>query len=468
MIRPKSRECLIRMASFSALAVYGCGDSTPPPAPSVSPPSAAAATSSTARSPAASSDPIATHRQLIEALKAKVQLIAAVQDVASARAVSDRFPEAERRHRELDGQFRNSLLTDLQRQEIAQQFGSQLAELEKSWNEQYVRVVLIPGAWEHMNPELAPFADLTVYPEDAAGLESAVVGLLQKAIEIQRQVTNVETAKELSARYRASIARIGVLLARLNKARGVPGGQEADSPTVRQLRREFDAEWQRIARLSDAARVLNGEGVRAVVAVDSTADWAPLLTELRSGDQVRVRNTLNQMGSLQPPPAWKVEVFPDVVKLLEFEPVRGSAVELLKKGWFGPDQVATVFEVADGLSDNGLKEDLYEGISRLPNLGTAEIERLAALFPTSTGRTVQLLRNVGPNAEPVAQSFAGHEKEGVRIGVCEVLRDIGSPASAEVLQKLAEDPDRGVASKANEALREIAKPDSQRPHLRDR
>jgi hypothetical protein len=274
----------------------------------------------------------------------------------------------------------------------------------------------------------------------------------------------------LSASYRAATARIGVLLAGLGKARGVPGVQEANPPAVRQLRQQFDSEWQRIARLSDAARVLNGDRERVVTIVSgqSTAESAPVLAELRSGDLVRIGNTLNQMTAMNPPPVWKSQVLPDLLKLLEFERVRGSAAEVLKKGWFAPEQIGQVFDAADALQDRGYKENVYEGISQQPGLDTAHIERLATLFPESPGRTVGLLRTVGPAAEPVAQKYADHEKREVRICVCEVLRDIGSSASTEVLTKLSEDSNRSVSSKAKEALREIAKPADQRPHLRKR
>jgi hypothetical protein len=414
-------------------------------------------------------DPADTSRRLNEALDLKVQLISSVRDVASARAVASRFPEAERRHRRLDEQVRNALLNDAQRAELERQYGVRRAELERAWNDEYARVVFIPGAWEHMHPELAAFADMTVYTDDAAGLETAVVNLLQKSIELQRQVTSVETARQLSAKYRASTARIGILLSRLNKARGASGGKEAHSSTVQQLRRDFDFERKRINSLQGAGRALQGEEDAApVVRIDKASSQSPLVAELRSGDVVRARNALNQMTGIEPLPPWRADVLPDVLRLLELDQVRDSAAEVLKKGWFGTDQITLVLDVADKQQDKGVRERLYEGVSRTPGLDRPTIERLASLFPESASRTVELLRTVGPAAEPVAQQFADHKSKEVRICVCEVLRDIGSGASTEVLKKLEKDSDDGVASKAREALREIAKPASERPHLRNR
>ncbi|QDT56044.1 hypothetical protein Pan44_40940 [Caulifigura coniformis] len=469
MKRNGSRSGILRLLPLAALVVSGCGKSTEPAGPTSATP-ATSASGSPVPAPMTASDPTDVYRDLLEALNTKVALISTVQDIPSAKVVSDRFPEADRRHNVLADQYRNSLLTEAQRKEIEQQFGTRQAELEKAWNEHYSRVAFIPGAWENMHPELAPFADMTSYPDDAAGLEAAIIERLQKSIEIQRQVTDVETAKKWGTQYQVASARIGVLLGKHNQARGARGGKDADTPTIQQLRREFDAQRQRINGIPDAARLLNGEAPRTttVVSLESSADWQPIVIELQSGDVVRVRNTLNQMSGINPPPPWKSHVFPELIKLLDFEPVRGSAAEALKKGWFGPQQSLQVLDAADHQQDRGFKEMLYEGVSRVPGLEEATIERLAALFPISPGKTVSLLREVGPKAEPVAQKYAGHENHEVRICVCEVLRDIGSQASQDLLKTLAEDSNKSVASKAKEALREIEKPAAQRPHLRNR
>jgi hypothetical protein len=464
------RKILAALLLPAAIAISGCAKSEIASTTPGSGQSAAADVGAHQTAPAAQSDPVETSRQLIEALDRKVQLISSVHDVDSARAVAGEFPTADRLHRRLDEHLRNALLSDSDREKLQQEFGTKRAELERSWNDEYARVVFIPGAWEHMHPELAAFADMTVYPDDSAGLENGVVNLLQKAIELQRQVTSVETARQLSAKYRASTARIGILLGRLNKARGATGGKEAHSTAVQQLRRDFDFERKRINSLQGAGRALQGEEDAApvVARVDKASGQSPLVAELRSGDVVRARNALNQMTGIEPPPPWKSEVLPDVLRLLEYDQVRDSAAEVLKKGWFDSSQVTLVLDTADKQQDMGVLERLYEGVSRIPNVDRASIERLASLFLVSTGRTVELLRTVGPAAEPVAQLYAGHEKKDVRIGVCEVLRDIGSQASTEVLKKLEQDPDKGVADKAREALREIAKPANERPHLRNR
>jgi hypothetical protein len=191
------------------------------------------------------------------------------------------------------------------------------------------------------------------------------------------------------------------------------------------------------------------------------------LYQKRSQDRTRIINALNRLPHTSPDPA-HATIAAEVLPLLEFEPVRGSAAETIKRGWFSPRQIPEIRAAISKLEDRGYRYMLAEGIARTPDLDADNIAFLATLFDEEPGQAVSVLRIVGPASETVAHEYALSPKVDVRKCVCELLKDIGSEASIPVLQKLSQDTDRGVSAKAQEAIREIGKPIDQRPHLRDR
>jgi hypothetical protein len=460
----------------------------PPPPPSVIPPAApppqaaaannAPAANAFAPGAALPDDPVEIARQSLAALREKVQLISSVHDLDSAKAVAGTFPAASARHRQLSDKLGNRLLTDDVRQQIETEIKPEEQELGTSWAKEYHRVAFIPGAWENMHPELMPYADMTVLPEDADGLEREAVRMLTQAIELSRQVTDANKAAEVSPRYRVATCRLSPVLTKLNLARGGSGAREVHSDQIRGLRLAFDAERKRASAIEGAyAALVHGEqspaGGTAAAAANRTpssglpAEIDQILGELRSAEIPRIRNGVIRLGGMKPGPG-REAVGAELLKLLEFEPVRGSAVEAMKQGWLGLDQIPELRDALGRLQDRGLRYSLAEGMSRIDGLDQESIAFLATIFDESPGDAVRVLRNLGPAAEPVVHPYAASPSAEVRKAVCEVLRDIGTEASLTTLQGLTEDGDRGVADKAREAIREIGKPTSQRPYLRDR
>lgn len=420
-------------------------------------------------------DPLELARASLEALAEKVRLISLVQDLETAKSVSNQFPQVARQQRLLDEKLGNRLIPKDVQQQIDQQFTSRRRELDAAWSREYVRVAFLPGVWEQMHPELVSVADLTVLPEDAAGLEREATRLLTQATQLSQQVTDIPKALELSPQYRVATARIAPVLARLNVARGGSGVQENQPPQVRQLGLLFDAERQRLGSIPGAFQALHYGEVdqtqTAIAAVSSpdpkVAEAQQLLVELRSQEVPRMRNAMLRLGGLQPGP-FSAEITQELIGLLDVEQLRGSAVEALKHGWLPGDKIPAVREAMARIDDRGLKYNLAEVISRMPSLDQQTIEFLAAIIHESPGDAVRCLRNVGPAAEPVVLTYVSDSSREVRKAVCETLRDIGSSASLPALESLVTDADRGVAEKAREAIREIGKPVEQRPHLRNR
>jgi hypothetical protein len=468
-------------ASRPAPAPQIGGPPAAPPPPGVvqgSAPAAATATPAAVPALAVPEDPVELARLSLAALAEKVRLIASVHDLDSARAVSREFPAVDARHRQLSEKLGNRLLSEEARQQIDAEFGPQERELGAAWAKEYHRVAFIPGAWEYMHPQLTPFADLTVMPQDPEGLEREATRMLTTAIDLLRQATDANQALEVSPRYRVSTCRLSSVLTKLSAARGGTGVREVLSPQIVALRRVFDDERKRMGAVAGAHdALLYGEppspgGSGAASLAQSFLGGKPsatdqVLQDLRSGEVPRVRNAVVLLGGMQPG-GDREAIGAELIKLLDFEPARGSAVEALKHGWFARNQIPQIRDAMARQEDRGYRYSLAEGISRTADPEPQTIEFLARLFAESPGDAVRVLRNVGPAAEPVAQQYAGHPQVEVRIAVCELLRDIGTEASLPTLQKLAQDPDRGVADKAQEAVREIGKPLNQRPHLRDR
>ena len=419
-------------------------------------------------------DPLELARLAVEAHAEKVRLISTVHDLETAKAVSGTFPAVDTRHRLLEEKLGSRLLSDEVKRQLDEQFKARRDELQKDYAREYVRVAFIPGAWEHMHPELTPFADMTVIGPDAASLEREAGRMLTESIRLMQQAGDVEKALELSPRYRVATCRLGPVLGRLNVASGGSGIREIQPPQVTALRRRREQEERRFLSLPGVYHALRyGErkpqvgGGPVIAANPAAAQTDQIVADLRSQDRTRIINALNRLPHTSPDPAHAV-IAAEVLPLLEFEPVRGSAAETIKRGWFSPSQIPEICSAISKLEDRGFRYMLAEGIARTPDLDADNIAFLATLFDEDPGRAVSVLRIVGPASETVAHQYALSPKVDVRKCVCELLKDIGSEASLSVLQKLTQDTDRGVSAKAQEAIREIGKPLNQRPHLRDR
>ncbi len=419
-------------------------------------------------------DPVELSRLSVEAHREKIGLIATVHDLETAKAVSGTFPALDERHRLIEEKLGNRLLSEELKQQLEREFKAQRDQLRSDYAKEYVRVAFIPGAWEHMHPELAPLADMTVIPQDAAGLEREAVRMLTESLAILRQVTDVNQALALSPRYRAATCRIGSVLGRLNVALGGSGVREVQSPQVRELRRLRDEEQRRLhtiqgalAALEHGQRPVAGPVASQVAANPNQSESDRIVQELRSQDRRQITNTLNQLPETLPA-AGHEAIGAEAIRLLDFEPLRHSAVETIKRGWFSPQQIPQLREAMAKQEDRGLAYIMAEGISRVPDLDRENIEFLATLFDENPGKAVAVLRNVGPAAQTVIHAYATSPKVEVRQTVCEALRDIGTAESLPTLEKMLQDPDRGVVDKAKEAIREIGRPVSERTHLRQR
>ena len=75
----------------------------------------------------------------------------------------------------------------------------------------------------------------------------------------------------------------------------------------------------------------------------------------------------------------------EVIRLFDFEPVAGSALEAIKRGWFSPSQISALKAAIPKFKDRNLHYIVYEGISRVPNLDRENIEFLASLFNENPG-----------------------------------------------------------------------------------
>jgi HEAT repeat protein len=449
------------------------------PATPVQPAANHSATSGAAAAAAAPVDnfpdnPVELSKLSSDVHREKIRLIGTVQDLASAKAVSGTFPALDERHRRIEEKLGNRLLTEEVKQQLQRDFQAERDQLRGDYANEYVRVAFIPGAWEHMHPELAPLADMTEIPQDAQGLNREAVRLLTESLDILRQVTDVNKALELSPRYRVATCRIGPILGRLNTALGGSGIREVQSPQVQELRRQRDEEMNRLRMIHGAPvalehgqRPVAGPVATQVTAAPQQSQSDRIVLELRSQDQRQIINTLNQLPETLPAASHEA-IGAEVIRLFDFEPVAGTALEAIKRGWFSPSQIAELKAAIPKFKDRNLHYILYEGISRTPNLDRENIDFLATLFNEEPGKAVSVLRNVGPAAQPAIFPYATSTSVEVRQCVCEALKDIGLAESLPTLEKLAQDPHPGVVSKAKEAIREIGRPISERTHLRQR
>ena len=440
---------------------------SPPQPPLASPPVVAAAQPEEPLP----DDPLELARQALAAQQECIRLISSVTDIESAKTVADSYPQIDRRHRLLEEKLGRLLIPAAVQQQLDREFKPQQQELRQQWGHEFNRVAFIPGAWEHMHPELASYADMTVIPQDQAGLEQHATRLLAQAIELVRQVTDVNKALELSPRYRVVSNKIAPVLMKLNVANGGSGAREVQSPTIKALRKQHDEERRRLSSIAGANNALRyGERPVAGTAVAGPAGNASAIeqtvAELRSGDSTRVINALIRLDQVNPAQE-RAPVCAEALKLLAHERVRGTAVDSIKKGWFAPSQISQIIAAMPMLEDRGLRYQLAEGIAKTPNLDRETIQFLATLFDENPGQAVHVLRIVGPPAEPVIQAYAASSNVEIRKAVCEALRDIGSDASLPTLEKLTKDSDRGVADKAQEAIRGIGRPLEQRHHIRE-
>jgi HEAT repeat protein len=156
----------------------------------------------------------------------------------------------------------------------------------------------------------------------------------------------------------------------------------------------------------------------------------------------------------------------ELLALLDHEEVRHSAADGIKKGWLVKSQIPQLIEVISRMDDRGLRKDLGVGIGRVPDLDRSTMEILATAFLPTPGAAFEIFRTIGPPAEPVLHQFVTDDRVEVRRTVCELLGNIGSEASIPILEQLEKNPDRGVAAKAEQAIKEIRRPPIQRPYLR--
>ena len=418
-------------------------------------------------------DPVELSRLSNEAHREKIRLIASVQDLDSAKAVSSTFPAVDARHRRIEKKLGSRLLSDELKLQLERDFKAERDQLLGEYSKEYVRVAFIPGAWEHMHPELTPLADMTVIPQDAAGLEREATRLLNDSLAILRQVTDANKALELSPRYRVATCRLGPILSRLHVALG-GGVNERQPPQVQALRRQRDEELRRLLSVHGAGDALShGErptpiaSIPRIAANPQQSDADRVIAALRSQDRVQITNTLNLLPDTFPA-AEHEAIGAEVIRLFEFEPLAANALESIKRGWFSPSQIPQLKEAIPRFKPTNLHYVVYEGISRTPSLDRENIDFLASLYDENPGIAVSVLRNVGPAAQESIFPYASSSKVEVRQCVCEALKDIGLEASLPTLEKLSQDSHPGVSSKAKEAIREIGRPVSERTHLRQR
>ncbi|HUE73530.1 MAG TPA: hypothetical protein VMP01_21820 [Pirellulaceae bacterium] len=418
-------------------------------------------------------DPVELSRLANEVHREMVRLIASVQDLASAKAVAGTFPAVDARHRRIEKKLGSRLLSAEMKQQLERDFKAERDRLLGEYSKEYVRVAFIPGAWEHMHPELTPLADMTVIEQDAAGLEREATRLLSESLAILRQVTDVNKALALSPKYRVATCRLGPILSRLHVALG-GGVNERQPPQVRELRRQRDEELRRLMSIHGAGDALaHGErpattaSIPRIAANPQQSETDQVVAALRSQDRTQIINTLNQLRETLPEVGHE-PIGAEVIRLFNFEPVAGSALEAIKRGWFSPRQIPELKASIPKFKATNRHYILYDGISRTPNLDRQNIDFLASLFDENPGIAVSVLRNVGPAAQESIFPYGTSTKVEVRQCVCEALKDIGLEASLPTLEKLSQDSHPGVSSKAKEAIREIGRPVSERTHLRQR
>lgn len=186
-----------------------------------------------------------------------------------------------------------------------------------------------------------------------------------------------------------------------------------------------------------------------------------LLLELQSGDEVRVRNAILKLSEFPPGPGREV-IGAELVKLLPHEKVRGSAVDAIRQGWLGREQIPLVQEAMTKIRDRGMQGQLVVGISKFPDLNDETIEWISEYYNVDHGSTVESWRNIGPRAEPFIYKYLKHSQADKRKDACKVLGEIGTAASLPYLERMLNDRDRGVVAEASKAILEIQKPADQR------
>jgi hypothetical protein len=520
-----------------------------------------------------SDDPAVLSQQLLDHFERRNALIRSVVDVDSAKAVADRYPAVTDRVNALEAKLRSRLLSDEERQTLDAQFKARLDEGRREWTKEFMRVAAIPGAYENMDPDLAPHADLTPFPTDGEGLLQDAIRSLTKALEAARQVQNAETARKFSGAYRAANARAAPAMAGVRRARKL-GINDRNPPQIEELVKQQDVELARIGRIqglhalftrgeesptapaaaSQAAGVrvakldlppsataffgqhpdpllvrlvdvkdhqdretldhlisassprlsnrlgtANGEILMspvtdlegflakltfAEVAVDRTTrvvELRPryplpdlsevaveqLLPELESGDEQRVINAINRLNHIKPGKG-RERIGEALLKLIPIERVRHSAVDGIRHGWLGHEQIARVQKMLPTIQDSGQREQLVIGISKLPDLDEETIGWISGFYPTEHGAVMECWRNIGPAAEPFVQEYLKHPKHEKRKDACKTLGRIGTEASIPLLEQMLSDSDRGVAEEAKKAIEEIKKPEEQREYFKRR
>ncbi|HZL89030.1 MAG TPA: HEAT repeat domain-containing protein [Pirellulaceae bacterium] len=466
--------CLVALAFAIGLS-GGC--KPPPPAATATPAAASQAASvppaasdpqASPAPPAAAApakvnpdDPLEQSRQLVEAHAEVIRLLSTVKDLETAKAVAGKYPAASERHRLLEEKLRNRLLTREVRLEVNRQFKKRREQLQEQWKKEHARVAFIPGALEHMDPELTPFADLTVMPDDVDGLEREILRLRARAINLLRQTTDLESAVELSANFRAVVCRLPDIHRRMFELRSRLGMVGVELPRVALQMREYEAELRRLGLtpgVFDALRYGKAPTSTPLVSEFTSeahrAECDRIIENLLAADKQQVTSALAELRETTPDIA-RERVGNLLFLHLQSHNYSSDAAEAFKRGWFSPTQMGQMSEAVVYQRDREVAFKLAEGISRVPILNREAIDFLASLLDENPAAAAVALRNVGAAAESIVQTYAASPKAEVRLTVCELLGDIGTEVSLPTLQKLTSDSDRQLAAKAHEAIGKI-------------
>jgi hypothetical protein len=183
---------------------------------------------------------------------------------------------------------------------------------------------------------------------------------------------------------------------------------------------------------------------------------AKALFELKSGEDFKEREALNRLKNIKPDER-RDQVVAELKRqfMLQRPFSHNEAAEALV-AWADKEDSVTFFVTASKTGDLNLR------LRVIPLLAATKDERaiepLATLMEefAGTAHAAVALKTFGPKAEPAVAKRLANKERFVVVSACEVLKEIGTPASIADLEKIAQNRrDRALALQAGNAIKAI-------------
>lgn len=161
-----------------------------------------------------------------------------------------------------------------------------------------------------------------------------------------------------------------------------------------------------------------------------------VLADLEGGDQNRRRDALRRLAGAPPDEDRKAEVAKAIEPVLK-DPdgfTRSEAVKALGV-WGGKENLPALLQALRDPAFNVVWA-VFDALERLKEPDSAEPVASYLATPQNRGRAVQVLKAIGPPAQPAVIKYLSHGDQFVRMEAARLLKEIGTEECVPALQEL--------------------------------